>query len=282
LNYYPRYPGDYLAKTLHLSMVEDGAYTRLLDWYYSKQQAIPHERRYAVARATTAAERAAADSVLREFFDLRDGAHHHARADKEIEEAAPRIAAAKVNGSKGGRRPKRNPADNPTGNPPGSVRDAQQASSPTPTPEETLENFHRSAREAEATPTKAGLMCRAMKACGVIDVNPGHPDLLALIAAGADAAEFTGAAAEAHKRGKGFAYTLAMLGRQRTEAAEKAKGLHQGPLVKAPEWYETPAGIKARGAELGLAWREDGWINGVFMAFPNYAERVKAAAKEAA
>ena len=28
------YPGDYLAKTLDLTMVEDGASTRLIDWSY--------------------------------------------------------------------------------------------------------------------------------------------------------------------------------------------------------------------------------------------------------
>lgn len=129
MNYYPRYPGDYLAKTLHLSMVEDGAYTRLLDWYYSNEQPIPHARRYAVARATSAAERAAVDTVLAEFFSAGAEVHRHSRVDAEIAEAAPRIAAAKANGSKGGRKPKKNPAGNPAGSDPLT----QQPSSPTPT-----------------------------------------------------------------------------------------------------------------------------------------------------
>lgn len=92
-----------MRKTMHLSMVEDGAYTRLLDWYYANDRAIPHDRRYAVARAANAAEKSAVDAVLREFFTLVGDAHHHERADLEIAKAAPKISAAKANGKLGGR-----------------------------------------------------------------------------------------------------------------------------------------------------------------------------------
>ncbi|AUD03456.1 DUF1376 domain-containing protein [Spirosoma pollinicola] len=34
-HWYPRYPGDYARKTAHLSLTEDGAYTKLMDWYYT-------------------------------------------------------------------------------------------------------------------------------------------------------------------------------------------------------------------------------------------------------
>lgn len=113
---------------MHLSMVEDGAYTRLLDWYYSNEQPIPHARRYAVARATSAAERKAVDAVLAEFFTATDDAHHHGRADVELSKAANRIEAARVNGLKGGRKPKKKP----DGNPVGSQQPAQHESSPEP------------------------------------------------------------------------------------------------------------------------------------------------------
>ncbi len=118
MNYYPRFPGDYMRKTMHLSMLEDGAYTRLLDWYYANDRAIPHDRRYAVARATTVGERSAVDSVLSEFFSLAEGQHHNERADTEIEAARKRIDAAKENGKKGGRKPNKQPNENPLGSDP--------------------------------------------------------------------------------------------------------------------------------------------------------------------
>lgn len=51
MNYYPRYPAHYQTKTLHLTMEQDGAYTRLLDWYYANERPIPHAQRHAIARA---------------------------------------------------------------------------------------------------------------------------------------------------------------------------------------------------------------------------------------
>lgn len=120
----------------------------------------------------------------------------------------------------------------------------------------------KSVREVvgDASPTPAGLICRAMKSAGIADVNPGHPDLAALVAAGVTEVEAVGAAEAAVKRSKGFAYALGTLVRQRTEAAEKAKGLHNGPLPGTPEatpWHETAGGIKAKGAELGIAYTSD-------------------------
>ena len=108
MNYYPRYPAHYVAKTLHLSMEQDGAYTRLLDWYYANERPIPHAQRYAIARAQTPSERRSTDTVLQEFFALENGAYEHERAGKEIEKAQPKIQAARANGRLGGR-PRKNP-----------------------------------------------------------------------------------------------------------------------------------------------------------------------------
>jgi uncharacterized protein YdaU (DUF1376 family) len=124
VNYYPRYPGDYLSKTVALTMVEDGAYTRLMDWYYCNETPVLHARRYAVARATTSAERAAVDSVLEAFFVLDGDAYRHERIDEEIEKGRTRIDAAKVNGLKGGRKPKlKLPEDEQPRNPVGSEKE---------------------------------------------------------------------------------------------------------------------------------------------------------------
>lgn len=78
--------------------------------------------------------------------------------------------------------------------------------------------------------TEPGKVCKAMKSAGIGDVNPGHPDLLMLLNAGATVAEFEGAATTAAKKGKGFAYALGTLKRTRQDAANTAQTLHTGPL----------------------------------------------------
>lgn len=88
-----------------------------------------------------------------------------------------------------------------------------------------------SAHEAPtARVTEPGQICKAMKSAGIGDVNPGHPDLLMLLNAGATVAEFEGAATTAAKKGKGFAYALGTLKRTRQDAANTAQTLHTGPL----------------------------------------------------
>jgi hypothetical protein len=94
--------------------------------------------------------------------------------------------------------------------------------------------------------TAAGHLCRAMRSVGIGDSNPGHPDLLALIAAGVIEAEAVGAARAAVAKGKGFAYALGTLKRQRLEAAQTAQGLHRGPM---PPPGKAPVDIAARNAE---------------------------------
>lgn len=41
MNYYTRFPGDYLRDTRRLNLLEHGAYTLLLDELYSTEQRIP-------------------------------------------------------------------------------------------------------------------------------------------------------------------------------------------------------------------------------------------------
>lgn len=81
-----------------------------------------------------------------------------------------------------------------------------------------------------ACATEPAKVCLVMKAVGIPDVNPGHPDLLMLLEAGATVAEFEGAARTASGKGKGFAYALGTLKRTRQDAAKAAPTLHSGPL----------------------------------------------------
>ena len=109
MDYWRRYVGDYLAKTQALTMIEDGAYTRLLDYYYANEEPLPVSKAeiYEIARATNAAGRNAVDRVLDRKFDLKADGWHNDRADKEIAIARPAMDAkartARENGKKGGR-----------------------------------------------------------------------------------------------------------------------------------------------------------------------------------
>lgn len=78
--------------------------------------------------------------------------------------------------------------------------------------------------------TTAGAVCLTLKVAGIPDVSPGNPKLLALLAAGADLAEFLDAGKRAVKAGKGFAYALAIVENERRRAAQMAAQLHAGAM----------------------------------------------------
>jgi uncharacterized protein YdaU (DUF1376 family) len=110
VNYYERYCGDYQRDTAHLSLAEHGAYTMLLDTYFSVEKALPSDlpSLYRVCRAMTRLEQQAVKSVAEQFFPVSaaDGFRHNQRADREIAKARPKIEAARNNGRKGGRPPR--------------------------------------------------------------------------------------------------------------------------------------------------------------------------------
>lgn len=87
MNYYRRYLGDYMRDTMHLSMMEHGAYNLLLDAYYATGK--PHPKDYGalyrICRAVTKAEQEAVRRVADEFFKVgSDDLRHNPRADDEI------------------------------------------------------------------------------------------------------------------------------------------------------------------------------------------------------
>ena len=84
MKFYQRHLGDYARDTAHLSLLEHGVYSVLLDRLYATERPIPDADRYRVCRATTRAEKAAVDAVLREFFSLCDDSWTNARVNSEI------------------------------------------------------------------------------------------------------------------------------------------------------------------------------------------------------
>ena len=126
MNYYKRNMGDYARDTGHLSLAEDGAYNRMLDFYYASEKPLPKERAeiYRRVRARSKADQAAVDTCLRDFFEQRDDGWHHKRCDEEIAVMQHKADTNRENGKSGGR-PKKKPSDNPqkthsvsSGNPP--------------------------------------------------------------------------------------------------------------------------------------------------------------------
>lgn len=86
MNYYEHHIGDFLKKTAHLTVIEEGVYRRLLDRYYIVEGPLPGNVRECckLARASTKAERDAVAAVLQDFFTLTEDGYRQRRADEEI------------------------------------------------------------------------------------------------------------------------------------------------------------------------------------------------------
>lgn len=73
MHYYTRHLGDYAKDTGHLSLIEHGAYTVLLDWSYASERALPvsEDEVFRICRAFKKPEQEAVRRVLTEFFPER-------------------------------------------------------------------------------------------------------------------------------------------------------------------------------------------------------------------
>jgi uncharacterized protein YdaU (DUF1376 family) len=101
MHYYQFNIGDYIKNTLHLSVMEDIAYRRLLDLYYDSEQPIPNDIPRVSRRLRMDCE--VVQSVLNEFFELTESGYRNHRADLEISDYHDYLAKQKANGLKGGR-----------------------------------------------------------------------------------------------------------------------------------------------------------------------------------
>lgn len=96
MNNYPKHVGDFIRDTVGLSMLEEGAYNRLLDQYYAREGPLPADKAtlYRLARCTDAKERKAVDYVLSAFFTPGPDGWHQKRADAELTRYRERSASA--------------------------------------------------------------------------------------------------------------------------------------------------------------------------------------------
>jgi len=256
MNYWPRWIGAIKKRTATLSLMEMGAYDRLLDHYYAEEQPLPSDLDECcrIAAALTKDERKAVEKVLAKFFTLEAAGFRNQRADEEILLALPKIAAAKANGSKGGR-PKgspNKPGGFPLGNPPATqVEPTAKAPHPQSQKNQSEDGELRDPPglpDLEGhTPTPGGAACRAIKAAGIPDVNPSHPDLQRLLAAGVTPQDLADTAAVLVLKGKSsFAYLLKTVEGQRVDAAAKAAI----PAAVAPLGPTVPSSAADKTAEL--------------------------------
>jgi len=84
--WYPKYVGDYMRDTSHLSMLEHGAYNLLLDHYYATGKPLPANAKqlHCICRAIAEQEQVTVDAIVKMFFKRDGSVFRHARCDKEI------------------------------------------------------------------------------------------------------------------------------------------------------------------------------------------------------
>lgn len=75
---------DYLTKTRHLTLLEDLAYRRLIDTYYTEEQPLPADPARAARLIAMPDNVAEVTAVLNEFFTLEDSGWTNQRCDFEI------------------------------------------------------------------------------------------------------------------------------------------------------------------------------------------------------
>lgn len=214
MNYYERHLGDYARDTAHLSLLEHGVYTLLLDRYYATEAGIPDAQKYRLARARSEDERAAVDAVLAEFFALADGVWTQGRVEGEIEKANARITAARENGRRGGR-PKGSGSREGTQQEPGgfsvgSENETQSKALQTP------DSIHQAGNVASASaPADADARTRPVIVDMAIALNSAgfrctarNPDLIAYEAEGGDLDHLKAIAADPACSGKAAGYVL--------------------------------------------------------------------------
>jgi uncharacterized protein YdaU (DUF1376 family) len=258
LNYYERYCGDYAKKTARLSLMEHGAYTLLLDEYYSNEAPLPadFDELFRICRAMKKAEQDAVKNIAEKFFPVaEDGMRHNSRADEMIARARPKMEAARANGAKGGR-PKKNPLgyengnpdetqEKPTGKPTGfpeqnpaetqSETIRARSPAPTPTPCKTLGTKHAPVEPASGRAKPADLSMAMRKHS--VSAQPGDPRIIAAAEAGVTVEAVEAACAEAKDAKPGerikAGYVIAIAERWTREAAAPKPSARASPQPRS-------------------------------------------------
>jgi uncharacterized protein YdaU (DUF1376 family) len=85
MNFYSFHLGDYAAHTKHLNLMEDLAYRRMLDLYYTSEKPLPVEPEKVARLIGMRDYMQEVSDVLSDFFLKSDNGYTNKRCDKEIE-----------------------------------------------------------------------------------------------------------------------------------------------------------------------------------------------------
>jgi uncharacterized protein YdaU (DUF1376 family) len=223
MNFYPFHVGDYAAHTKHLSLMEDLAYRRLLDYYYLSEGELPTDP-VKVARLIGMREYVKEVSdVLSDFFLISDQGYKNKRCDAEIfkyREKADRAVKANKSRWKSDSDLKSDTTSYVKSDMKSDLKsDADHIPTKNQEPrtinQEPLTNKKK--RHNTTTASSPGVAsleaeaCQVLKWSGIGSVNPQHPELIALCQAGAKPPDFQEAGRIAVDKGKGFAYALGIV-----------------------------------------------------------------------
>jgi uncharacterized protein YdaU (DUF1376 family) len=86
MHFYRHHIGDYRKDTVHLTLLEHGAYRQLIDLYYLDEKPLPTDdaKVMRLACARTKDEKEAVKNVLSDFFEKTPKGYTHKRCDSEL------------------------------------------------------------------------------------------------------------------------------------------------------------------------------------------------------
>ena len=114
MHYYKKNIGDYRRNTMHLSLLEHGVYSQLIDQYYLKEGVgfdKPVERIARLIGARTEDEVAVVSVILDEFFTETESGYIHNKCDENLKDYIAQGNRSRENGKKAVK-----PSGNPVGN----------------------------------------------------------------------------------------------------------------------------------------------------------------------
>ena len=264
MNYFEKHIGDYIRDTVSLTMLEDGAYNRLIDQVYQSEKPLPLDRKliYRLARAISLAERKAVDFVVGTFFRETEDGFVQKRIQSEIERYQEKQRKAKASAEARWSKPRvdafasqTHDASDMRTHSEGNAHQAPVTSNQTPDLKPKAEP-ERVDSTANTGPSAVGALCIAMRSAG-IEVQPADPRMIALAVQGVSADTVSAACGEAKRAKPGErikpGYVVAILDRWAKEAAvlqvtgaaqPRASPSYQTPNEKAKDLADRLTGKK--------------------------------------
>lgn len=110
MHFYNRHIGDFQLATRGLRLLEKGAYSELLDHYYSTERPLPFDKKelFRICGSSTPAEKESVIAVVTRFFYAADDGYRNKRCDEEIAMYHAKLDRLRTNGKSGGRPKKPN------------------------------------------------------------------------------------------------------------------------------------------------------------------------------